>query len=274
MEELFVEDKQIVIPGQTLADGMDYLPALGACRDGEKIRSSVIGVLGISGRVLRVIPLKSQYKPRHGDMVIAKITDMTNSIWFADLDGFHDGVLTMREVPEYINDGDDLTQYYNFGDYVLAKITNVSRTNAGLTMKGPGLRKLSGGRIVPVDPAKVPRVIGKQGSMIGLIKDKTMCRVIVGQNGTAWVQGAPEHEEVAVQAIEMINKNGHQQGLTELIGEFLDKKMKEVVVEDSEEKPKEDKKEDKKESKSESDEEEKATRRAVGKKKTAKRNKK
>lgn len=272
MGKLFVEERQIVVPGDRLASGMDYLPAGGAYRDGEEIRSSVVGILGINGRVLRVIPLNSQYSPRPGDMIIGKITDMTNSLWFASVDSFRDGILTLREVPEYVDDGADLTQFYNFGDYVLAKVSAVGRTNVLLSMKGPGLRKISGGRIIEINSAKVPRVIGKQGSMITLLKEKTGCRIIVGQNGLVWVQGAPEHELVAVDAINFINEKGHLQGLTDLVSDFLDKAMKNVVVHDSEEKPQEEK--PKKKAKKESDDEEEAPkRRAVGKKvkKTAKR---
>ncbi len=276
MGKLFVEERQIVVPGDRLASGMDYLPAGGAYRDGEEIRSSVVGILGINGRVLRVIPLNSQYNPRPGDMVIGKITDMTNSLWFASVDSFRDGILTLREVPEYVDDGADLTQFYNFGDYVLAKVSAVGRTNVLLSMKGPGLRKISGGRIIEINSAKVPRVIGKQGSMITLLKEKTGCRIIVGQNGLVWVQGAPEHELVAVDAINFINEKGHLQGLTDLVSDFLDKAMKNVVVHDSEEKPQKEKpkKEKTKKVKKESDDEEETPkRRAVGKKakKTAKR---
>ncbi|MBT5215932.1 RNA-binding protein [Candidatus Woesearchaeota archaeon] len=272
MGELFVKERQIVVPGDKLASGMDYLPAGGAYRDGEEIRSSVVGILGINGRVLRVIALKTHYNPRPGDMVIAKITDMTNSLWFAKVDSFRDGLMTLREVPEYVDDGADLTQFYNFGDYVLAKVAAVGRTNLMLTLKGPGLRKISGGRIIEINSAKVPRVIGKQGSMISLLKDKTGCRIIVGQNGLVWVQGAPEHELVAVDAINYINEKGHLQGLTDKVSDLLDKAMKNVVVHDSEEKPQKDK--PKKKTKEESDDEEEApTRRAAGKKakKTAKR---
>ena len=276
MGKLFVEERQIVVPGDRLASGMDYLPAGGAYRDGEEIRSSAVGILGINGRVLRVIPLNSHYSPRPGDMVIGKITDMTNSLWFAKVDSFRDGILTLREVPEYVDDGADLTQFYNFGDYVLAKISAVGRTNVLLSMKGPGLRKISGGRIIEINSAKVPRVIGKQGSMISLLKEKTGCRIIVGQNGLVWVQGAPEHELVAVDAINFINVKGHLQGLTDRVSDFLDKAMKNVVVQDSEEKPQKEnlKKEKVKKVKKESDDEEETPkRRAVGKKvkKTAKR---
>ena len=228
MGELFVKERQIVVPGDKLASGMDYLPAGGAYRDGEEIRSSVVGILGINGRVLRVIALKTHYNPRPGDMVIAKITDMTNSLWFAKVDSFRDGLMTLREVPEYVDDGADLTQFYNFGDYVLAKVAAVGRTNLMLTLKGPGLRKISGGRIIEINSAKVPRVIGKQGSMINLIKNKTGCNITVGQNGYVWIKGTPENELIVAEAVKLIEEKSHQEGLTEKMDAFLSSKVKEA----------------------------------------------
>jgi len=81
-----------------------------------------------------------------------------------------------------------LTKYFDIGDYVMAKIINVtSQKLVDVTMKGPGLRKLKGGRIIQVNPYKVPRIIGKAGSMVTMIKDATGCRILVGQNGLVWI---------------------------------------------------------------------------------------
>ena len=91
-------------------------------------------------------------------------------------------------------------------------------------MKGPGLRKLNGGRILEITSSKVPRVVGKQGSMISLIKDKTGCSIFAGQNGRIWIHGSsPEAEKVASNAILLINEKAHTSGLTERVGAFLAK---------------------------------------------------
>ncbi len=37
MGKLLVKEKEIVVPGETLAEGMDYLPGSGTYREGEKI---------------------------------------------------------------------------------------------------------------------------------------------------------------------------------------------------------------------------------------------
>ena len=230
MGELFFEERAIVVPGDKLASGMDYLPAGGAYRKNEDVVSSIVGLLNVNGRVLKVIPMKGKYLQKPGDMVIGKIADMTSSAWFVNIGGFNDGLLAVRDVPEYVETGEDLAQYYNYGDHIVAKVVSVNKGQFNLSMKNPGTRKLSGGRIVNVDSAKVPRIIGKQGSMISLVKEKTGCRIIVGQNGIVWLQGMPENELVATEAVQLINEKGHLQGLTELVGDFLDKRMKGIEV--------------------------------------------
>jgi exosome complex component RRP4 len=58
-----------------------------------------------------------------------------------------------------------------------------------LTLKSKGLGVLEDGRIIKINPHKVPRVIGKEGSMVSLIKSETGCEITVGQNGAIWIQG-------------------------------------------------------------------------------------
>jgi len=73
-----------------------------------------------------------------------------------------------------------------------------------------------------INSQKVPRVIGKQGSMISLVKEKTGCDVTVGQNGFVWVKGTPEGELLAEKAIKMIEAQSHQEGLTDKMQKFLE----------------------------------------------------
>ena len=70
MGELLVKDKDIVIPGQELALGMDFLPASGTCRDNDKIIASQLGLISLNGRLIKIIPLNGKYVPKKGDNVI------------------------------------------------------------------------------------------------------------------------------------------------------------------------------------------------------------
>jgi exosome complex component RRP4 len=95
------------------------------------------------------------------------------------------------------------------------------------TRDGQGLRKLDEGIILKVSPVKVPRIIGKGGSMITMIKEKTGCRIMVGQNGIIWLSGPDsEKEKIAVNTINFIEENAHKEGLTDIVKDLLEKKEK------------------------------------------------
>ena len=89
-------------------------------------------------------------------------------------------------------------------------------------MKGVGLRRLTGGQIVDITPAKVPRVIGKGGSMISLIKQYTKCRIFVGQNGRIWIDGDLKDIALTLKVIQKIEKEAHLIGLTNEIEKYFE----------------------------------------------------
>jgi len=224
MSEILVKDKDIVVPGEDLASGMDYLPGMGTYRDGENIVASRLGLCNITGRAIKIIPLSGQYMPKKGDTVIGKVIDVAISGWRLEINSAYSAMLSMKDATsEYIERGADLTKYYSIGEWVVATITNVtSQKLVDLTMRGPGLRKLVGGRIFKVNANKVPRIIGKQGSMVTLIKEYTDTRITVGQNGMIWIDGEdPKKEILAVNTIKQIEKQSHISGLTEKIEKSL-----------------------------------------------------
>lgn len=224
-----IKDKDIVVPGEELAAGIDYVPSIGTYRDGEKIIASQLGMVNISGRVIKLIPLSGRYLPKAGDTVIGKVTNMAFSSWFVDIGYAYEAAISLKDATsEFIERGADLSKYFDFGDIIVAQIVNVNRSNAiDLSMKGPGLKKLKGGRIIYVTPSKVPRVIGKQASMINMVKEKTGCMIIVGQNGWVWIQSDdPKKELVASNVVDYINQNAHKNGLTDEVSNFLAKELK------------------------------------------------
>ena len=228
MSEIMVKDKDISVPGETLAVGMDILPGMGTYRDGEKIIANRLGLAMIEGRTIKLIPLSGRYIPKTGDTVICKVIDVGFNGWRLDTNSAYSAMLSMKdETSEFMERGANLTQYYDLGDYIVCKIVNVtSQKLIDVTMKGPGLRKLKGGRVIEVDSNKVPRIIGKQGSMVIMIKDATNCNISVGQNGLIWIDGEPMNELLAIQTIRKIEKESHLSGLTDKIKEFLDKNGK------------------------------------------------
>ncbi len=219
---MLVQEKQLVIPGEALAEGLDFLPGNGCYRDNNIICSKVVGLVRLKDRFISVTSLSGVYIPKPGDSVIALIEDIQTTFWIVDMNSPYDGILPLSEaVGEYVDiQRTDISRYFDVGDIIYAKILNVSRTKSvQLTMNDPRAKKLKDGRVIKVTPSKVPRIIGKDGSMIDMIKQATGCQIIVGQNGIVWVKG--EKEALAAKAVLTIEKNSHVSGLTDRISVLL-----------------------------------------------------
>lgn len=221
---IIVNAKDIVVPGEVLAEGMDFLPGDNTYRENEKIYSKILGLVSLPpGRVVKITPLSGPYIPKAGDKIIGQVIDILMTGWRISTNTAYSAVLNIKDASSrYIRREEDLSKILGIGDYVVVKITKVTSQNLiDVTMRDPGLHKVSGGRIIKINSQKVPRVIGKQGSMISLIKDKTGCDITVGQNGVVWLRGTPEGELLTEKAIKVIEEKSHQEGLTEKMEKFL-----------------------------------------------------
>jgi exosome complex component RRP4 len=117
----------------------------------------------------------------------------------------------------------DIAYIYGVGDLTLAQVIAFDRTRDPLlTTKGRGLGKVTSGRVARISPAKIPRVIGKQGSMITMLKKETNTDIVPGQNGLILATGKnPEQERIAVEALYMIEREAHSSGLTDRVRAFI-----------------------------------------------------
>ena len=127
MSKILIKDKDVVVPGETLAEGMDYLPGIGTYRNGENILASKIGLVNIDGRAIKLIPLAGKYLPKVGDTIIAKIEDILMSGWRVNTGSAYTAIMPISEATsEFIPKGANLRKYIDFGDYCICKITKVS----------------------------------------------------------------------------------------------------------------------------------------------------
>jgi len=231
MGSLLIEPREIVLPGDIVAEGMDYIPGKGTYRKDEKVLAMQVGLLSTEGRVLKVIPLAGKYAPKVGDTIIGKVTNILMSGWVIDTNSVYHGLLSLKDGTDtFVPKGANLTKYYNIGDYVVCKIINItSQMLIDLSTKGSNIKKLSEGRITNVTSTKVPRIIGKSGSMINLIKDKTGSKIIVGQNGVVWLKNQdPVLEVLTVKALQFIEDNAHVRGLTDVVAKYLDEQISQL----------------------------------------------
>jgi exosome complex component RRP4 len=222
---IVAEPKQVVAPGELLAEG-DHLLGDNSFKVGTRIFSACIGIFEVDGNRVNVVPLKGGYFPRVGDLVGGRIVDVGLSGWTVDIRAPYEAMLPASETPGPRGPRRrDLSESFDVGDMVLSQVLAFDRTRDPLlTVKGPGLGKISTGRVVEISAAKIPRLIGRKGSMISMLKRETGCQITVGQNGVVMVWGkSPENERVAVEAIYMVEREAHTRGLTDRIREMIAK---------------------------------------------------
>jgi exosome complex component RRP4 len=215
------QPREIVMPGDLL-EGDKLKPGAGTYVSDGKIYAALLGIKSVKSNYVNIIPLSGRYIPAVGDSVIGKVEDIGPSNWLIDINSPYPAPLHVNEVPWRVEFG-DTARYMNVGDVILAKVLMVDETmRVQVTMKDQGLRKLQGGQIIEISPSKVPRVIGKSGSMIQMIKGYTNCRIFVGQNGRIWLDGEVDNIMHAIKAIQMIEQDAHSYGLTEKVKAFLE----------------------------------------------------
>ena len=212
-------ERRLVIPGEFLGKGRAGPGAFG--EDGN-VYSKFIGLVEERNDTFIIIPLSGIYNPKRDDGVIGKVEDVIFSKWIVDINSPYQAVLPLSEATDEFIDLTkvELTKYFDYNDLIFAEISSVTKTkNVQLSMRGRKCRKLKGGRLIKVTPAKVPRIIGKGGSMVEMIKELTGTQIVVGQNGLVWIKGDNEH--IAAEAILMIEEKSHLKGLTDHIKEYL-----------------------------------------------------
>lgn len=213
--------RQIVVPGETICSGNEFLPGDGAYRDGVDVVANRYGMASTTDKHVRVVPITGAYYPRRGNTIIATIVDITFNGWLLDFGGAQNAFLPVSEVNRYVNKN-EMKEFLDFGESVIVKVWDVKSRGVDASMKMRGFGKIEGGMILSVGPNQVPRIIGKEGSMVKMIKGATGCDVTVGQNGKVWISGNDLEKEIATRKIvEFIADNATVAGLTSKVESFI-----------------------------------------------------
>ncbi len=217
-----------MVPGQLLAEGR-YRASFGTYDDGDKIYSALVGLAELRGNTVKVVALEGVYIPREGDLVLGTITMVTGNNWKVDVGGPYLASLHANNALRRPYD-DDISRYMDIGDVVAAEIIAFDRvTGPFLGMKGRGLRRLESGMILNISPAKIPRVIGRRGSMINMIQDILRIQTMVGQNGRIWIRtSSTEVMRLAIKAFKMIETQAHTSKLTDRVKTMLEEEMAKI----------------------------------------------
>ena len=157
------------------------------------------------------------YIPEVNDIVIGKVIDVLSNAWIIDINSPYMGKLSLKDI------GTDPNDLYTYGDYILCQIVRITK-NKLIDLDIKKKEKLNDGLILKVDPARIPRLIGKNSSMLNLIKEYLKIDIIIGKNGRIYLNGNINDVSKAVDIIRFIINNSYKKGLTEKVKEILKNK--------------------------------------------------
>jgi len=220
----FFERRQLVTPGDLIAEG-EYIAGENAYDEDNKIYASRIGLIEYEDKKVNVVALRAFYIPRVGDKVIGTVVEVGFNGWTVNINAPYQAMLRASNVLSrpFKPQQDDLSQVLDVGDLVVAKIVAYDRAHdPQLTVGEPELGKITRGQIARITPTKIPRVIGRKGSMISTIQQETGCHIILGLNGVVLITGKNlEDEHLAMMAIRKIDEESHTSGLTDRVTQML-----------------------------------------------------
>ncbi len=216
--------RKYVVPGDLITDD-NVRPVSNVIKIGDKIYATRIGIAEVATDGVKVIPLSGIYFPRIGDLVIGKVIDHSAMAWELDINSCFSGHLPAQDVfgKEFSPSREDLTSRLRTGDLIACKIAAFDRSRDPLlTVADKDLGKIPKGEVVRISPTRVPRLIGKRGSMIQTIEQSTGCKIIIGQNGITVVSGvSTDGILLAVKAIKMVEEEAHTANLTQRVKDML-----------------------------------------------------
>jgi exosome complex component RRP4 len=216
--------RRYVIPGDKIAEG-NFRPLMNVVKAGNSIIATRIGIAETGRDGVKVIPLSGVYIPRVNDLVIGKIVDHSSLSWEVDINSCFSAHLPAQDVfgRDFSPARDDMNKFFAIGDMITARVMAFDRTrDPMLTVQDRDLGKIGQGELLKISATRVPRLIGKRGSMIQTIEQATQTRVLIGQNGIVVVTGRnPEGIQLAVRAIKMVEEEAHTANLTQRIKVLL-----------------------------------------------------
>ncbi len=217
--------RKYVVPGDVITSG-PYRPEQNVILDGERIIATAVGTSEIYDDTVRVISLTGKYIPKINDLVVAKVLSHSSLSWELDINSSYVGFLPAADVfgRDFSAHADELNSKLKKGDLVVARIANSDRSRDPLlTISDRELGKIESGELVKISPSKVPRLIGKRGTMIQTIEMATGAIITIGQNG--WLVVSCENSDgllKAIKAIQMVEEQAHIANLTDKVKSMLE----------------------------------------------------
>jgi exosome complex component RRP4 len=214
---------KVVVPGDFISDEVDRASE-GTYVDNGKVYALNYGIVSDKGAI-KVVALSGKYVPTMGDVVIGRIIELSYPFWIVDIASPYEARLHLSDFSrgaERRIDFSSMSNYLDVGDLIIARVQKVDalmRIDLGLKDE---IKIGDRGRLIEISYTKVPRVIGRSGSMIKMLKEKCKCFIFIAKNGRIWIKGQDGNVNLATQVILMIANEAHTSGLTDRVAHFLD----------------------------------------------------
>ena len=215
---------QFVLPGDTIVTG-DYTPEQNVIIDGDRAISTTVGFSEVNDNRVGVISLTGFYIPKIDDLVIGKVISFSALSWEIDINSYYSAILPASDIfgRDFTSSRDNLSLKLAKGDLIAARIVNTGSREPLITISGQDLGKIDSGELVKISPSKVPRLIGKQGSMIQAIEGATNSSITIGQNGWVIVSNDETNGLLkAIEAIRLVDEQAHVANLTDKVNKMFE----------------------------------------------------
>ncbi len=197
--------RRLVLPGDIIAEKPLRLDHT-IVEEG-KTCSTVIGIFDEEKNSF--IPLEGLWYPTPGEKIIGIVEEAKLNTDLIDINAPYKGLIISKFSETSLAGG----------DIIEATVKELDKTGT-IILSRP--RVLFGGKVLVIKPSKVPRLLGKQDTMIRQIIEKTKSSISVGMNGLVWIKGGDS--DMATKAILRIQDESHVPGLTERISQMLEGK--------------------------------------------------
>lgn len=197
--------KKIVVPGELITEDRKKLGQHVFIENG-KVYSDTLGITYPDSSVAYVVPLSGRYIPKRDDLIVGIVCQETVKGYMVEINSIYKSYISEDKVRDRLQKG----------SVISAKVESVDEINEADLFD---VRIFYGGNVISVNPAKVPRIIGKSGSMLSVLQNGTGCTLLVGRNGWLWIKGGDQKK--LTDAIRLIESEAHLDNLTVKVEEFL-----------------------------------------------------
>ncbi|OLL25367.1 Exosome complex component rrp4 [Neolecta irregularis DAH-3] len=181
---------KIVTPGELITDDPQFMKGHGTYTGIDKAFASVVGTITRTNKLITVKPVKSRYTPEIGDLVVGRISEVSQKRWKVDVGARQDAILQLSAInlPGGIlrrkSESDEL-QMRNFfaeGDLLVAEVQAYFHDGSvSIHTRSLKYGKLRNGYFLQVPPIYIVRSKSHIYNMPGGVD------VILGVNGYVYV---------------------------------------------------------------------------------------